>query len=190
MESISSSSSPTAAAGDAAGTSLFVFFPSFFCTPVANPSRLVMDRDLDCPPERFGSLAMPVSRLDPDTPTVQQNQETAPRSATGPKPVALRTAVIGGLLWMVAGPMILFMSVGALILKADGFWTSSDGFYAAGLAAMFVGRWLEFRSGAAETADGKPVSTRDVHRYYLLLGSSGLAIWLIATAIRTFWLRH
>ena len=133
---------------------------------------------------------MPVSRLDPDTYTVQQNQEPDPRSASDPNPIALRTAVIGGLLWMVAGPMILFMSAGALILKADGLWTSSDGFYAAGLAAMFVGRWLEFRSGAAETADGKPVSTRDVHRYYLLLGSSGLAIWLIATAIRTLWLRH
>jgi hypothetical protein len=91
---------------------------------------------------------------------------------------------------MVAGPMILFMSTVALILKADGYWTSSDGFYAAGLAAMFAGRWLEYRSGAAETADGEPASRRDLNRYYLLLGSSGLAVWLIATAIRTLWLRH
>ena len=98
--------------------------------------------------------------------------------------------MIGGLLWMVAGPLMVFMSTVAMVVKAGVFWTSAHGCYAAGLGAMFAGRWLEFRSGAAETADGKPASAHDLHRYYLLLGLSGLAVWLIASAIRTVWLIH
>jgi len=89
---------------------------------------------------------------------------------------------------MVAGPMTLFMSTIALVIKADGYWTTADGCYTAGLTAMFVGRWLEFRSGAAETEDGKPLSARDIYRYYFLLGVGGLAVWLIASVIRTVWL--
>jgi hypothetical protein len=84
--------------------------------------------------------------------------------------------------------MMVFFSTAALVLKADRFWTSADGLYVSGLAAMFVGRWLEFRSGVAETADGKALSARDLRRYYLLLGLSGLAVWAIASAIRTLWL--
>ena len=131
---------------------------------------------------------MSTPQLDPHTYCVRQDQDPALQIENNPRPIAARTAVIGGLLWMVAGPMILFMSTLALILKASGFWTPADGFYAAGLATMFVGRWVEFRSGMQETLDEKPFSARDLHRYYLLLGLSGLVVWMLASAIRTIWL--
>ncbi|HTU17656.1 MAG TPA: hypothetical protein VMG10_06290 [Gemmataceae bacterium] len=133
---------------------------------------------------------MSTSQLDPHTHPGQKKPAPAPQSETDPRPISPRTAVIGGLLWMVAGPMTLFMSALALVLKADSFWTAADGFYVAGLAAMFVGRWLEFRSGAAETEDGKPLSARSLYRYYFLLGSTGLAVWLAASAIRMARLIH
>jgi hypothetical protein len=131
---------------------------------------------------------MSIPQFDPHTCSVQQDQDPTLQIENNPRPIATGTAVIGGLLWMVAGPMILFMSTLALILKASGFWTPADGFYAAGLATIFVGRWVEFRSGMHETLDGKPFSARDLRRYYLRLGLSGLAVWMLASAIRTVWL--
>ena len=133
---------------------------------------------------------MTLSQLDPHTRAVPQQAESTPPAESAPRPIAPRTAAIGGLLWMVAGPMTLFMSTIALVLKAERFWTSADGFYAAGLAAMFLGRWLEWRSGVAETEDGRPLTRRDVYRYYLLTGFGGVAVWLIALGIRTLWLSH
>ena len=150
----------------------------------------MIDRAFDDSPARFGSNAMSASQVDPHTHAVHQKQDPVPQTESGRRPIAPRTAVIGGLLWMVAGPMILFMSTVSLVFTASGFWTAADGCYAAGLGAMFAGRWLEFRSGAAETADGKPASAHDIHRYSLLLGGCGVLVWLTVSAIRTLWLIH
>jgi hypothetical protein len=128
---------------------------------------------------------MSASQIDPKPP-VDAQERTAPAIAKGEtSPATAKAAVAGRLLWMLFGPMMLFLSVVALATKANGFLTGADVFYVAALGAMFAGRWLEFRSGAAQTADGQPASARDVRRYYLLLGLSGLVVWLIASAIRT-----
>ena len=131
---------------------------------------------------------MSISQFDPRTAASPEKKQPAPIAASDSKPIAVRTAVIGGLLWMVAGPMTLFLSTMALVSKADSFWTLADACYGVGLAAMFAGRWIEYRSGVAETADGKPASASDLRRYYFLLGIGGLILWLIASMIRTFWL--
>jgi hypothetical protein len=89
---------------------------------------------------------------------------------------------------MVFGPMMLFLSTLALVIKAEGFFTRADIYYVLALGSMMAGRWLEFYSGGAQTSDGKPASARDLYRYSLLLGVGGVALWLIASTIRTIWL--
>lgn len=131
---------------------------------------------------------MSLSQAKPRTPSSQEPRETVPDAIKTARPVAVKTAIIGALLWMVAGPMTLFLSAIALVVKAKGFWTVADAFYGVGLAAMFAGRWIEYRSGVAENHDGAPISASDLRRYYFLLGVGGVALWAIASMIRTFWL--
>lgn len=131
---------------------------------------------------------MSLSQLKPRTSPSQEPREPGSDALGSAKPVAVKTAIIGALLWMVAGPMILFLSSIALVVKAKGFWTVADAFTVIGLAAMFAGRWIEYRSGVAETHDGAPASASDLRRYYFLLGVGGVALWVIASIIRTFWL--
>ena len=128
---------------------------------------------------------MSTSRIDPKERLVSENPKALPPSTEGATRATPKSTLLGGLLWMVFGPMMLFLSTIALVIKAEGFFTRADIYYLVGVGSMIVGRWLEFYGGGAETGDGKPASARDPRRYSLLLGAGGLALWLIASMIRT-----
>jgi len=129
---------------------------------------------------------MSTSRIDPKERLVSENSKALPPSTEGASLAAPKRTLIGGLLWMVFGPMMLFLSTIALVIKAEGFFTRADIYYLVGVGTMIAGRWLEFYGGGAQTGDGKPASARDLRRYSLLLGVGGLALWLIASTIRAF----
>jgi len=128
---------------------------------------------------------MSTSRIDPKERLIPQKTNPSPLPTEQAAPAAPKIILIGGLLRMVFGPMMLFLSTLALTIKAEGFFTRADIYYLLALGSMISGRWLEFYGGGAQTGDGKPASARDLRRYSLLLGAGGLALWLIASMIRT-----
>jgi len=81
---------------------------------------------------------------------------------------------------------MLFVVTLSLFKKRDSFWDPSDLGYFVCLLAIVVGRWIEFRSGCGLTADGEPVSARQVRRFTVAATVLGLAVWLVVTMFRVF----
>ena len=48
---------------------------------------------------------------------------------------------------------------------------------------MLLGRWVEFRSGGARTADGEPAMPGHLRRYLFWTTIIGLTIWVAAGLI-------
>jgi hypothetical protein len=91
-------------------------------------------------------------------------------------------AAFGRLTWMLLGPFALFLS--ALALVGRGFLSFASVAYLAILGAMLLGRWVEFRSGGARTADGRPATPGHLRRYLFWTTIIGLTIWVAAGLIR------
>ena len=92
-------------------------------------------------------------------------------------------AVAGRLFWMFVGPFALAVSAIGIAGRRDGWLGPSDLFYFVVLAGMYLGRWTEFRSGAALTATGEPATALDLRRYAWGLGLLGLGAWVAANLI-------
>jgi hypothetical protein len=127
---------------------------------------------------------MSTSRINPKERLIAEKPNPSPLPAEGAVPAAPKITLVGGLLWMVFGPMMLFLSTVALIIKAERFFTLTDVYYLFALGSIVAGRWLEFHGGGAQSSDGKPLSARALCRSSLLLGVGGLILWLIASMIR------
>jgi hypothetical protein len=97
-------------------------------------------------------------------------------------------AVLGRLTWMLFGPIVLFLITFSLVGKSHSFIGIVDGAYFGALGAVLLGRWVEFRSGAALTAAGEPATAADLRRYLRWAGSIGLAVWVAAKLGGAIWL--
>jgi hypothetical protein len=95
-------------------------------------------------------------------------------------------AVFGRLTWMLFGPMLLLLTT-TLVVNSKGLFTIADLAFFLVLGAMAFGRWLEFRSGAPQTATGEPATQQDLRKYVIALGILGLLIWGGATMMRVLW---
>jgi hypothetical protein len=87
------------------------------------------------------------------------------------------------LFWILVGPMILLALVVGIIRTGNGWLTATDFAYFGVLGGVMLARWLEFRSGQAQTAYGTPATTGDLRRYALGLAAVGLTVWVIANVI-------
>jgi hypothetical protein len=92
-------------------------------------------------------------------------------------------AVAGRLFWMFVGPFALAVSAIGIAGRRDGWLGPSDLFYFVMLAGMYLGRWTEFRSGAALTATGEPATALNLRRYTWRLGLLGVVVWVAANVI-------
>ena len=102
-----------------------------------------------------------------------------------PQPMPFR-AVLGRLMWMLFGPLMLFVATLSLFKVRDSLWNLSDLGYFVCLLAIVLGRWIEFLSGFGLTADGEPATARQVRRFTLAAVLIGLAVWTCATVLRVF----
>jgi hypothetical protein len=93
------------------------------------------------------------------------------------------SAALGRIVWMMLGPLLLIVAGFAIVSAADGWTALSDIAYLVILAAMLVGRWLEFRGGQPERADGEPATASDLTRYLLVAPVIGLAGWVLANLV-------
>jgi hypothetical protein len=75
-----------------------------------------------------------------------------------------------------------------IVNRGDGWLTPFDvGFFVV-LGLMVLGRWLEFQSGAAQTATGEPATWSDFTHYAAGLLAVGLAVWVAANLLANVWL--
>jgi hypothetical protein len=113
-------------------------------------------------------------------------------------------AIFATLLWMMVGPITLFLLALAIAVQRGGWFTFLSLIYFPVLGGTMLGRWLEFRCGFPMTAEGEPATTEhlrhrdqaqgmDLHlaegepattehlrRYLLAAATLGLAVWIVA----------
>ncbi len=93
------------------------------------------------------------------------------------------------LVWMFAGPLSLGIIVYQTVSQSDGWLVFRDGVFAVALALMIGARWLEVRSGTAETATGEPATMEHFKRYVMILLPLAAALWIAAKVVGTHVLR-
>jgi hypothetical protein len=94
-------------------------------------------------------------------------------------------AFFARLAWMLFGPFILMVS--AFMLAGQGKGSIAlNVVYFVTLGAMLLGRWAEFRSGHAVTAEGVPAPAGCLRRYLIGATAIALAIWIAAHVIANF----
>jgi hypothetical protein len=89
--------------------------------------------------------------------------------------------------WMMVGPMALAILAFGVAERGGGWLTGLDIAYLVTLAAMLAARWLEFRGGQAQTAEGEPLTAAGLRRYLVTAASVGLAVWAGANVIGNSW---
>jgi hypothetical protein len=87
-------------------------------------------------------------------------------------------------MWMLLGPLMLFVATLSLFKARASRWDPSDLGYFACLLAIVLGRWIEFQSGFGLTAEGEPVTAQQVRRFTVAAVGIGVAVWASATAMR------
>jgi hypothetical protein len=89
--------------------------------------------------------------------------------------------------WMMIGPMTLAILAYNIGTHGGGWLTGLDIAYLIVLAAILA-RWLEFRSGQGQTAEGQPLTAADLRRYLILTSVLGFAVWVGMNIIGNVWL--
>jgi hypothetical protein len=94
--------------------------------------------------------------------------------------------LIARLTWMAFGPLALMLATFGIVSIGSGWLTSADIAYFVILGVMVLGRWLEFRSGRAQTADGEPATQAHLRRYAIGVVLIGAVVWVVANLIANY----
>jgi hypothetical protein len=89
---------------------------------------------------------------------------------------------------MLLGPMLLLLLVIHILEAGTGWMTLADGLYFAVLVIMILGRWVELRSGQAQTATGEAATAAHFYRYAAGVLILGLAAWIVANFLGNHWM--
>jgi hypothetical protein len=90
--------------------------------------------------------------------------------------------------WMMAGPLVLAILAYNIAMSGGGWLIGLDVAYLVILALVLAARWLEFRTGRAQTAEGEPLTAPDLRRYMIGALVIGLTVWVGANFIGNVWL--
>ena len=90
--------------------------------------------------------------------------------------------------WIMFGPLLLMVLLANIAFAGTSWITALDILFFATLAGILLARWLEFRSGAAESATGEPVTAGDLQRYALGALVLGIVAWVVANLLGNHWL--
>lgn len=90
--------------------------------------------------------------------------------------------------WMMAGPLVLAILAYNIATTGGGWLIAMDVAYLVILALVLAARWLEFRTGHGQTAEGEPLTAEGLRRYMTLALCVGLAVWVGANLIGNVWL--
>lgn len=87
------------------------------------------------------------------------------------------------LIWMFAGPVTLAIVVYHTVAQGDVWFAMRDIVFAAAVALMIGARWVEMRSGKAQTATGEPATMAHFRRYITVLLPVVAIVWLAAKVV-------
>ena len=89
------------------------------------------------------------------------------------------------LMWMMLGPMLLFVTTYAIV-TSDSWFTPWDAAFCGVLALMIGGRWVEQQSGSPMTATGEPATVGHFRRYVRVLLPLAMGIWVAANLLGNY----
>jgi hypothetical protein len=98
-------------------------------------------------------------------------------------------ALLGRTLWLVIGPIVLFVLILLIVIRGTGWFTIEDSWYFATMGVMVLGRWMEIRTGFGRTAFCKPATTQHFRRYVALFVPWALLVWTTANIVGNHLLR-
>lgn len=107
---------------------------------------------------------------------------------TPTQPTTSLLAVLLRVSWMMLGPLALVLLGFAIVTLGNGWLTAADFAFLAVLGGVILARWLEFRSGHAQTATGEPATLADLRRFVVAASLVGLGVWVLANALGNHWL--
>lgn len=110
-----------------------------------------------------------------------------------PQPEAEITSLsllLARMIWVIGGPMVLFVVLATTFTRDGGWFTGMDAFYAIVVVLILACRWIEQRSGHAKTASGEPSSAQNFRNYCIgmIFGSAGA--WAVTKLIVLYVLHH
>ncbi len=106
-----------------------------------------------------------------------------PRNESTPHETGSIAMLGARLTWVIVGPLALLMVTLGIVSRGDGWLTILDVLFGVLVGAMFLGRWMEQRSGTALTIAGQPATVAQFKRYTALLLVCGSAVWATANLL-------
>lgn len=97
---------------------------------------------------------------------MESSSESGREAHTGE--VTSAVVLLSRMMWMMLGPMLLFLTTYAIVTSGSWF-TAWDAAFCGVVALMIAGRWVEQQSGSAMTATGEPATVRHFRRYVRVL---------------------
>ncbi len=95
-------------------------------------------------------------------------------------------AILGRVFWMMLGPMLLVLMTFMIATTGNGWLTHADFGFLGILVAIMIARWLEFRGGNPQTAEGQPATPAHLRRYLIAVVVLGLGLWVMANVVGNY----
>jgi hypothetical protein len=84
------------------------------------------------------------------------------------------------IIWCLFGPMALLVASITIAEKGGGWFGAGSLLYLLVLASTLLARWIDYRGGKSQTADGKPVTPELIRRYFTLVPAFAALVWIAA----------
>ena len=91
--------------------------------------------------------------------------------------------LLARLYWMFIGTVLLLFLLVFIFEKRPRFPSLHDAAYWVAVASLVIVRYVDIRFLSGKTGEGQPATLADWRRYTVLLGSVGMAAWLLVRAI-------
>jgi hypothetical protein len=85
--------------------------------------------------------------------------------------------------WMFVGPMLAALVAYQILMQRGGWWTRTDFVFVLLVASLPFARWLEFRGGMPQTAEGEPATPDHLRRYAVGTLITGSIAWVVVHVI-------
>jgi hypothetical protein len=111
------------------------------------------------------------------------DQQNNPKSPANDRPVTSVKILLVHLVWLVFGPIALFVALYGIINSGTGWFTILDALFFLVVAMTIVARWADQKSGQGTTADGDPSTWNDFRRYATRLALLSAVAWIAANIL-------
>ena len=99
------------------------------------------------------------------------------------KPISSISVLGARMTWVCLGPAALFFAVLGITYQGTGWLTLLDAFFWLVVGLMMLGRWVEFRAGAATTLTGEPTTQSQYRTYMAWFPAIAALLWAVANAL-------